>query len=807
MPAVRKYIFIVLLILSLPVVLSGCGRDIDANTVICEGGKFAYYDKAVSKLLPDYKVQRQEYGALSGLESGAAVEAFDFLAVPALEIGAAKYWYPQYKATVVIAVDRGRETAEISGWRDIQNVGSTVGIDEIGIHMVAMSYGLEGGDYTLSQATDLLETLHSQGRLVTESMEEPIVICFDYQAASMIKSGSPMEIIVPQEGTFSFEKGILSPVALEFSADIDSTMMNLGYRLINGDCDESIYPRPESYAGAVTPPDFAYMCRLMENVTRTFRREVQHTRTYTSADGREHYIMVIGFIISVMLWTGYVLQRIMQKKVRVAAILSSIFMIGWILLRAFKWQIDFGVISRYCWYGYYLFQLGLALILLWMAWVADKPDETLHPPKWWPVSVMANIILFLLVATNDLHLLVFVMDISHIAAEINYSYGPVYYLLLAVCLIEGTFAFAMLARKGWKSPRKAGFLFPLGLCVFLVFYCAGYLLRVPAVLQTDMAMTVCIFVVLFMESCIRVGLIPVNTKYKALFSGSTLKMQLVDAGGRPVLKSAHSEPLTPEIWEQILQLEGAPLPVGDDTLLYSGAVTGGRVIWQEDISRINQQRRDMEASIARLSAANAMLEKDDSIKSQLAYMEARTALFADLESEIQLKTRTLSRLIDELPECGDEQGQIARITLLLCCIKRSGNLFFRQKETEQIPAEELGIYLDELVEFVDFTGVKLHVTVDIRLNIPTRQAILFYDFLYSALEWAIESGCRTLLARLLSVEGGIAMHLLPSVRAEGLAYDEGFLGAVEKEGGVITCKDLGETAGIRLFFPERGSAS
>ena len=800
MSAARRCVSAVLLLIMLASIF-GCGARAVAAEIICEAGEYQAYADVVSEILPEFSVSRQNLGALSGLGKGLAVEAFDTLAVQALETGAECYWYPQYLAASVIAVDRDRTDADIRGWRDLLLAGASVGMAEgdAQIHMAAMSYGLEGEEYTPSGATELLSALRDAGRLAY-GLEAPILICFDYQAAAMHELGRRMEIIVPEEGTFVFEKGLLSPQPLEFSGDAGAAVFSAGLRPVDGVSPEG-YPAREAYSTAARPEPGRFNSAVA-GATRMLRREVFQARRYSTADGREHYLMALAFILLVIMWTAQVIRRVMQKKVRRAAVFTSICIVGWVLLRALKWQLPFGTLSRYCWYGYYVFQLGIVLALLWLAWVSDKSEELLPSPKWWRVCVAVNGVLLLLVFTNDLHMMAFDMDLSLANAETDYTYGPVYYMTLAVVFAEAFAAFAMLLRKSWKSPRRVGFFLPAGLCVLLGLYCVGYILRVPPVVESDMAITVCAVTLIFIEACVRVGLIPVNTGYEKLFAASKLGMQIVNHAGEAALSSTHAEPLTPELWARISAGE-APLLLDDDTLVRSDPVTGGAAVWREDISRINQLRREIEESISKLRATNAMLEAEEQVKSKLVFIEARTALFSELEAEIEVKTVRLSQWIGELADSGDGELQVARITLLLCYIKRHCSLFFRRREAESMPSDEFVIFMEELVEFAAFAGVKLHIAAKLRCDITAGQAALFYEFLYTALEWAARENCRTLLAALSDGDGSVSMSLLPEVRMAGFCPDGGFLAALPAEGGEMSYKDLDETEGITLAFPER----
>ena len=805
MSAIIKRICVILLIFLLFSLVSGCRADASKDIVELEKKEYQNYDKVASQILPDYSVNYHQYASLYTLKKGSVVETFNILADSVLKTDESKHWYPQYLATVVIAVNKNYINTQINGWQDLLKSDMTVGIneDDIEFYMSAMSYGLEGESYTLSKASALLKTLYKENRLKLNNMKTSVVICFDYQAAAMIKSGISMEIIVPEEGTFTFEKGLLSPEQLNFSGETDSLLIDAGFRLINGQSDQNIYPGEGQYKKAFRPNDSEHLKNVFESVGRIFRRDVLNSRLYTSADGMEHHFMVLFFTVFAIIWTGYVLHRIMQKKVRRAAILNSIFMIGWVLVRCFKWQVSYSILNRYCWYSYYLFQLGLPIILIWMSWMIDKKDDVISSPKWWRSCVILNSILFLSVITNDLHMLVFKMDLNTINAENNYTYGFMYYIIIAAIFIEVLIAFTILVQKNWKSPRKAGFLFPLIFCGLIVLYCIGYAMRIPIIVQSDMAIITCVVILLFIETCIRTGLIPINTKYKNLFRASTLKMQIINTEGKTILLSSNATPLNQEILTSLNKEHKKHQTLKDNNLYYIDSVTGGSVVWQEDISNINQMKSEIKESIAKLKTVNAMLEKEENIKNKLELIEARTELFSKLDSEIKEKVKKLSYLIETLPENKEQQLQMTRIILLLCYIKRCCNLFFRRKEDAIVSSKELTVYLDELIEFAGFIKIKIHVTIADNYNLPTRQAALFYDFLYAVLEWSINKNCNTLLVNIISREDKFIMSVLPAIRADDFKPDQAFLNEIKKENGILSIKDLEETTGIKLSFPKK----
>ena len=129
--------------------ISGC--TVAANLpvgsdIYCLNEQSPAYREVLAQALPAYSVGATTH-VYTTLQQGntLAVEAFDPQALPALAHGVAEYWYPQYLATVVIAVDRGRTNADIRGWRDLSAANEEIGVSGACMYDLmfsAIAYGL-----------------------------------------------------------------------------------------------------------------------------------------------------------------------------------------------------------------------------------------------------------------------------------------------------------------------------------------------------------------------------------------------------------------------------------------------------------------------------------------------------------------------------------------------------------------------------------------------------------------------------------------------------------------------------------------
>jgi cytochrome c biogenesis protein CcdA len=627
----------------------------------------------------------------------------------------------------------------------------------------------------------------------------------------MVKNGRNLEIVIPREGTITYRRGLLSDKPLAFSEDFEHLLMSQGFRLTDGRCDADLYTDAADYAKASGVQDVEHFNTVYPDAGRLFRRAVMHTRIYSSADAREHQLFALVYIIIVIAWTASVFRRAMQKEVRRSALLTGVILAGWMTARLFKYQmIGANTLSRYLWYSYYLFQLALPLVGLRLASVMDKPDGGGGRfPKWLKVITAVSGVLLALVFTNDLHNLVFRLDLSSPNWSNDYSYGPVFWFVQVACWAPIAAAVLMLLVKSGRNPRKTRFLFPVAFIVVLMLYNLGYLLRIPLAWDSDSTMVIGLFAMMFFEAAMRTGLIAVNTKYKALFAHSTLDMRIIGADGEVAVSSAadrqhyhvvHNGQYDNDMLESALASYPQPIQPDENTFLFAARIVGGSALWQEDVSGLNRLQADIEESVRKLSAANSVLTEEENVKREVAGRNAKIQLIGQLENEIAEPLARMSVMSERLSNADDARKETARFTLLLCYIKRRCNLFFRELETERVPAGELTVYMEELAGIADYTGVKVIVTSETAAPLSARAATLFYDFLNHAIDWAADLNCTQMLVNVWDENKTVTMRILPSADAKQFKADDAFLASVDSAGGVFALKDLDDAVAISLAF-------
>ena len=152
-------------ILLLCLLLAGCSVETSEGHLVPVAEGSREYSSALDPFLPGYTLSRGRGHPLRGIVPGQPpVACFDVQAVPAMARGVGRYWYPHVSATVVLAVDRTRTDAVVTGWNSLRENRVPVGMSSTSIvrNMLvlgALSYGLNPKEPSKREALDFLEHL------------------------------------------------------------------------------------------------------------------------------------------------------------------------------------------------------------------------------------------------------------------------------------------------------------------------------------------------------------------------------------------------------------------------------------------------------------------------------------------------------------------------------------------------------------------------------------------------------------------------------------------------------------------------
>ena len=603
----------------------------------------------------------------------------------------------------------------------------------------------------------------------------------------------------------TYRMGLLSDTPLTLEPGLDDALLSAGLSLAGGERPPD-FPADYRSARVLGEEDYDRFLAITGDSSRDLRRQVFHARLYTTADMREHILSALLIVAAILLWKGTVSHRMIRRDVRRVVGVMGWLMVGWLLLRLFKYQLpQEGSLCRMCWYGYYLFQLALPVALLYLTEILDRTEgeKQLVRPPWPPLVVY--VLSVLLVMTNDLHQLVFRFTSGGNWVS-DYHYGPGYWIVMVFSLLFLASALWNLLRKGHRSHSRRGRILPLLFCGGLLVYLAAYIKRVPLAWESDLTVNICILSVLFFEAVLHSGMIPVNIQYQRLFASAPINLTLLDGDGRTVLSSPGAHPISRSVWKRLCTEIQQPLLRDRDTQYHAVPVRSGMAVWQEDLSQINRLRREIQDVQTRLEAANALLREEGEVKKRLLAAETNRALFEQLDQDMERRITSLAHLIETLPEAEHPRNLTAYITLCLCHIKRRMNLFFLARQGESLPGNELGMYMEELAELGRYGGLRTLLRCGQVGALEIRSAALCYDFAFEAMSWTLGEEASPLMGY-LEIEGTqLVFRFLPGGDPGRWQFSRELMAAVSALGGEIVCKALDEAYGICLTVPLGGES-
>lgn len=430
-----------------------------------------------------------------------------------------------------------------------------------------------------------------------------------------------------------------------------------------------------------------------------------------------------------MAWGFSISRRTLHRDDRRWLLLGCAMAVLWLFLRAVKYRFfSDDAITRHLWYLYYVPQILAPLFSLFAALQLGRREGDALSRKWYLLFIPA-VLLIGGVLTNDLHQLVFRAVPGAATLEADYTHGWMYYLamtwIVGLLLATGIIVY----RKCRVSESRRYAWIPL--CVFLGGFALCALSFANIYTFHKMPECFCLTFAAFWESCLQVGLIPINGYYRYFFSESTVAAQIVNGRGEPVYRAKNAPNLTPD------QLEAAAcesILLNADTRLQSASVQDGRVYWLEDISKINRIQAQLAEINAQLSEENELIQAENELKRQRAQIEEQNRLMDAMLSLVQPQLLAINRLLS------DKSAQsLKHICILGAYVKRRVNLALICDKKMVVPVDELAHCIRELLTYLTQYGAVCALHQEGRGSVSSREAQTAYDFFEDCLEAALPS--------------------------------------------------------------------
>lgn len=316
-------------------------------------------------------------------------------------------------------------------------------------------------------------------------------------------------------------------------------------------------------------------------------------------------------------------------------------------------------------------------------------------------------------------------------------------LMLWFILISLCFA-VTLAVKSQLPEKRPLYALPIIIsAVFLVLWAVYY----TAKLEWDVAAINCIITVLLFESAVYNGLIHENSYYAEMLGATTMAIQIVDNDYAPHYASANGGNVTVE---EMRSAEEADLQLGD-TILRSAKITAGHVLWQDDISKLNQLMLRLEDNQEQLGEENTLLQAELELKIKRAKNDEKDRLYDRIVGEVATQLEAIDNLLSQRekePESAD--AIMAKVCVIGSYIKRRGNLMLLGEDNRYIKAKELEYCIRESLDNLRLSRVSTALDSFCEGKVLTAQLIAIYDVFEALVERQLNSLSAMLIQ--LSVE-------------------------------------------------------
>ena len=435
-----------------------------------------------------------------------------------------------------------------------------------------------------------------------------------------------------------------------------------------------------------------------------------------------------------IVWCVSIHNRILNKQIRQYLLWVGALMLIWLNVRFIKW--DFlhftDPLGRYLWYAFYIPMLLIPLLGVFIIQCVDKPEKYVLPKKM-KLLYIPLVLLLVLVFTNDLHELVFVFPNGITNYNFDYGYNFGFYPVCAWFVILGFYFVIMLLLKnrtpGKRSFKKMPIIIMIVAVVFWIFY-------KKIMTSVDLVAIDCLLITALLESAIQSGLIRSNTGYHELFEISTVAAQIVDEDYQACYLSSCADDFSEDIMRRA---EQKPVDKGN-TVLNSKKISGGRILWQNDLTQIKQLLAQLTETQEQLNENNVLLKAELELKENKVRLDEKNRLYDRIASEVysQLeKAEKLLKLAEENPEKTRET--LLQICVLSAYIKRRSNLLLLNEENSTIQSKELEYCFRESLKNFELNNVIISFDSVCNDMLSVEFAVLAYDLFENIVEVFIEN--------------------------------------------------------------------
>ena len=449
---------------------------------------------------------------------------------------------------------------------------------------------------------------------------------------------------------------------------------------------------------------------------------------------------IIVFFVYLMLlavWWSAIYSRVVQRNMRVFLLAEHFIMLLWIIIRFIQATLIYHDIylSRISGYLVSIPLVFLPLFGLYASFGLGRGEDYRISRKWYCFLIPAGIIVSLML-TNESHHFVFRQFENEVQPNLYYHPNAGIFILLLwslSILIARIFLIYRISRKLKASHSYSAV--PFLIAVFVLIFNIPYFYSSFVVIYELIEYSVFLFFleVMIWESCIIIGMVPVNSHYEDVFDLSTVAMHIVDEDGHNYLKSSCASEISSEIFNLLKQQQVVLTPEGQELHLHT--IRGGYCIWQNDVSQTIAIIKELHKSTEKLEYEGELLRQELKVRSDETTVKEQNRIYNQLTDDIGGQLLLLRNLLGKRESVIDKVVLFREICLIGTYIKRRCNLRLIAQSDGKIPNKELALCYTELAGCLQQMEVKTDVFWNTTNDLASEFAIFSVDIFELLLEY------------------------------------------------------------------------
>jgi hypothetical protein len=425
------------------------------------------------------------------------------------------------------------------------------------------------------------------------------------------------------------------------------------------------------------------------------------------------YIVYAVYLSLIFFWCTSIRSRFTQRSMRVLLLSEAFVMLFWLSIRFVQEAFVYQDIYLVRILGYYINIPSVAIPLLgfYTAFGLGRGDDYRFS-RWYYLLLLPAALLIAACLTNESHHLIFSVAAGEPQPNLyfhpNYGIFVIYGWGLALIAARTVVIYRRSRPVKNNSPIQilAPFLEPL----FLLAFCIPYTVSSFWVSRELVEFSAGMFFIeaVSWELFIWLGLIPVNTQYKAVFDRSTVGMQIVSDSGEPIVRSHSAPDLTRQEFCELVSGGNVAAESGQELQAYK--LQCGYLIWQRDVTRLRSVIIELRKSAAELKQESAVLSQELKLRSEEAAVAEQNRIYDRLSIEVGPQLRLLEMLLKKQDVVEDKTALFQKICLIGAYVKRRCGMRLIEQSDGTISSDDLYLCFSEFAERLRGMGIDVSLS-------------------------------------------------------------------------------------------------